>query len=88
MTRLKQYRKARIMSQREVAELVGLSQAEISNIERGVWRPRTPVKRMLEQIFGVPIYVLLADVDTDSDATEVTPLRTDPPRKITDVDSI
>jgi transcriptional regulator with XRE-family HTH domain len=50
-------------TQHHVAQATGMGQSDISLYERGLVRPRARRAAALEAAFGLPIHVLLADVD-------------------------
>ncbi len=60
-TALRQHRRDRDLTQEDLSELLGISQATISNWELGLTRPRrkSPAARKLEGIFGVPADALM-----------------------------
>ena len=47
------------LSQHRLARWTGLSQGRISLISRGITKPHSKEKEVLEQSFGLPIKVLL-----------------------------
>ena len=51
--RLREWRERRLLTQRELAELVGVTQGTINRIERGVHRPRLGTVRKLAEALGV-----------------------------------
>ena len=51
--RLKEWRERRLLTQRELAERVGVTQGTINRIERGVHRPRLATVRRLAEALGV-----------------------------------
>lgn len=51
--RLRLWRERRLLSQRELAALVGMSQGSIARIERGHHRPRLSTIRKLAQALDV-----------------------------------
>ena len=55
------------LSQAELAELLGISRANLSQIENGHKDPGLPVLRKIAEHFNVPLPVLLAD-ETDEDS--------------------
>ena len=51
--RLKEWRERRLLTQRELAERVGVTPGTINRIERGVHRPRLATVRRLAEALGV-----------------------------------
>ncbi len=66
--RVRQYRKARELTQEELAELVGISLKHLGDIERGKANPRLDTIVSLSKSLDVPAALLLNfdDVDLDS----------------------
>ena len=60
-TRLRQIRKARKLSQREVQRQTGLGQALIAKLENGYRVPRVETLTILAQAYGVPLYYFFYD---------------------------
>lgn len=58
---LKERRQAAGMSQEEVANLVNVDQAAVSNWERGVNPPLPKYQRMLAKLYGCTVDELLKD---------------------------
>ena len=58
--RLKEWRERRLLTQRELAELVGMTVGTINRIERGVHRPRLGTVRKLAEALGVTADELVA----------------------------
>lgn len=54
MTTLRELRQSRFLEQRELAQLMGVSEASISNWETGKKRPRLSHIRKLAELLGVP----------------------------------
>ncbi|MDP9358887.1 MAG: helix-turn-helix domain-containing protein [Chloroflexota bacterium] len=51
--RLREWRERRLLTQRELAEKVGMSVGQINRIERGVHRPRLSTVRKLTEALSV-----------------------------------
>ncbi len=51
--RLKEWRERRLLTQRELAERVGVTPGTINRIERGVHRPQLSTVRKLAEALGV-----------------------------------
>lgn len=52
---IKSLREVRTWSQQKMAEELGIDQATVSRIERGVAEPSGPVKRLLEKMATEPL---------------------------------
>jgi len=59
---LADWRAAQRLSQRQAAELLGLSQVVYSRLERGVQFARGPMAKRIMDITGVPLAVLVGAV--------------------------
>jgi len=53
-SRLRQLRQQRLLSQRDLAELAGLTQTTIANIELGKRRPHPRTLRKISEALGIP----------------------------------
>lgn len=62
MTNLRNLRKQRGMSQRKLADDLGLKQAEVSNYEVGWYKPRADRMRRICEYFGLSADVIFAEV--------------------------
>lgn len=68
VTKCRQYRQAKELRQQDLADMLGVQQATVSNWEHGVHVPRgATLRKRLETILGAPIAVLL---ETESAATQ------------------
>ncbi len=56
-------RKAKNLTQQEVAELVGINRAFLTNIERGVHSPSLEVAHKIAQVLGAQIEHLFFNLD-------------------------
>lgn len=59
--RIKELRKARRLSQTELAELVGVSNVSVSNWERGLTIPSVELAKITANVLGVDVSYLLGD---------------------------
>lgn len=64
--RIKKQRKEMGWNQKKVASRVGCSQAMISGLERGLYKPANPMLISLSNIFRVPV----TDIDPDTEIHE------------------
>ena len=55
MSKLSEFRKARGLRQKEVADAVGISQSFLSDLERGAYDPSLRVARNLAAFYGVTV---------------------------------
>lgn len=62
-TRLKILRENKFSSQVELASTLGISQGEVSQIERNLITPREEVQTKLEEVFGLPYSTLRQEID-------------------------
>lgn len=62
---LKKARQQARLSQADVAKAAGVTAATISNLERGIHRPRPETARRLERLFG-QILTFVAEEETAS----------------------
>ena len=63
---LKAKREAAGLTQRQLADLVGVTDQTISNIERGATMPTLDTARALARVLGIPVEGLFApDVPTE-----------------------
>ncbi len=53
VTRLREWRERRLLTQKELAEKIGVTVGTINRIERGVHRPRLGTVRKLAEALGV-----------------------------------
>jgi transcriptional regulator with XRE-family HTH domain len=60
--KLKHYRKLKGWSQGELADKAGLSQAFISDLERGAKAPTLGTVRQIAQAFGIPVDMFVSDL--------------------------
>lgn len=63
MNRMKECRRARHMTQKEVGKIIGLSQATISLYEKGTHEPDMQTLKRLSQVYGVSIEYMLGYSD-------------------------
>ena len=68
--RLREWRERRLLTQRELAERVGMTPGSINRIERGVHRPRLGTVRKLAEALGVDPDELIAWEAHDRGAEE------------------
>ncbi len=73
MRRVREIREARGLSQTKLAEMTGLTQATLSNLESGKHDPHLETLRMLARALGVPPAALLEEDDPKEVALEATP---------------
>ena len=66
-TALRSARLARDLRQRDLAEMLGITQPAVAHYESGASRGTWRVRRMLESIFDVPASVLLAPENANGD---------------------
>jgi transcriptional regulator with XRE-family HTH domain len=64
------WRERRLLTQRELAELVGISEGAINRVERGVHRPRLSTIRKLAIALGVAVDDLVDWEDDPSSGDE------------------
>lgn len=62
ITRLEVLRRKKFGTQVELASKLGISQGEVSLLERGHTKPREDVKNKLEEIFELPFDQLAQDI--------------------------
>lgn len=60
---LKELREAAGLTQRQLAELVGVTDQTISNLERGATKPTLDTARALARVLGVAVEALFASDD-------------------------
>lgn len=63
MLKIREYRKQKNMTLRELASLCGMSISYISQIERGEIDPSLSSLRKIAAVFQLPLYMLLDDVE-------------------------
>lgn len=63
---LRRLRERKLMTQRELAEAIGIRQPSISDWELGLLRPNNASKRKLCEVLGVTVDELLAALDERS----------------------
>ncbi len=63
MASLRELRRRKLLSQRELAEAVGVRYQTVQGWESGQNRPRTPALRKLVEVLGVTPEELLAALD-------------------------
>ena len=63
--RIKQYRKAARITQKELAEMVGCAEMTISQYERGLYSPKIDTRIAIAKALNVPYNTLFAPTDTD-----------------------
>lgn len=64
--RIKQYRKEKGFTQKELAETIGCAEMTISQYERGLYSPKIDTRIALANALGVPYVELFAPVRFDS----------------------
>lgn len=65
MPNLKQYREEKGLSQKELGDMVGVSEASISNYERGIREPSFDTLCALADIFDVSLDMLIRGKEKD-----------------------
>lgn len=63
MNQLRAIRRSKDISQKELAQKLGVTQGAVSCWERGRWYPSLEMLRKLSQIFEVSIDELIGDLD-------------------------
>jgi len=69
MLKIREYRKKRKLTMKELSELCGMSISYISQIERGEIDPSLSSLRKIANAFHVPLYMLLDDVEVMGNLT-------------------
>lgn len=69
LLRIREYRKKRKLTIKELAELSGMSISYISQIERGEIDPSLSSLRKIANAFQIPLYMLLDDVEVMGNLT-------------------
>lgn len=69
MLKIREFRKQRKLTIREVAGMTGMSISYISQIERGEIDPSLSALRKIAAVFHLPLYMLLDDVETMENLT-------------------
>ena len=59
--RIKQYRKAKGFTQKELAEIIGCAEMTISQYERGLYSPKSDMREKIANALGVPSPDLFTD---------------------------
>ncbi len=67
MNRLRELRRAKLLTQKELAERVGVWYQTVQGWERGERRPRPAAMRKLCEVLGVTPAALLAALDADAE---------------------
>lgn len=69
MLKIREYRKQRKLTIRELAAQSGMSISYISQVERGEIDPSLSALRKIAAVFQIPLYLLLDDVEVMGDMT-------------------
>ena len=69
MLKIREYRKQRKLTIKELASRAGMSISYISQIERGEIDPSLSALRRIAAVFQIPLYLLLDDVEVMEDMT-------------------
>ena len=65
-TRIREYRARYLMSQEDLAGLVGVRRETIGNLEKGRYNPSLVLAWKIAQVFGVPIEELFSIQEEDT----------------------
>ncbi len=60
---LKRYRSLKNLSQRQLAELAGLADSTVGELERGTKNPSLETLTLLANVLDIPVWYLLEEVD-------------------------